>query len=95
MSSRRLLALLEALPPESAYWRARRDGDWSSDEYARWMTVNELRLLRADHAAVHEMKLDVTLARSPAQLREDAELQQRREEARRNILAQLYRGSDG
>lgn len=95
MSSRRLLALVDSLPPESAYWRERRDGDWSLEEYVRAATVNEIRLLRADQAAIHaDHKMDINMINSPAQDREHEELVEAHHTARSMINAQLYKKTE-
>lgn len=90
MSSRRLLCLIDALPPDSAYWKERRDGDWSDQEYIAAGTLNELRLQRADNAALHaNHKMDISLAQSPAQLKKEDELGERVQEVRQHFISQL------
>ncbi len=94
MSSRRLLVLIDALPDDSAFWRERRDGDWSAQEYINAAVVNELRLLRADQAAIHaDNKMEVNLVESPAQVRQDEELAERTRNARKHIMSQLKGGN--
>lgn len=91
MSSRRLLCLIDALPEDdTAYWRERRDGDWSAREYINAAIVNELRLMRADQAAIHtDEKMDVSLVESPAQAKQDEEMSQRVKDVRAHLKAQL------
>lgn len=90
MASARLIALIEALPEDTAYWRERRDGDWSMEEYLRAATVNEMRRLRADQAAIHASKrMDVHTINSPAQQLEEEEHTDRFHEVRAHIMAQL------
>lgn len=90
MSSRRLLCLIDALPDDSNYWKERRDGDWSAQEYINAAVVNELRLLRADQAAIHaDNKMDFNLVESPAQQKQDEELAEKSRKAREIIMAQL------
>ena len=95
MSSRRLLALIDGLPqdPEkSALWRERMDWDWSNQQYLTATLLNEIRLLRADQAAIHAgTRMDVNLAKSPAQQREDDQMRERRDTARADIMRQLKR----
>lgn len=90
MSSRRLLCLIDALPDDSAYWRERRDGDWSWRQYMAATLVNELRLLRADAAAIHaNHKMDISLIESPSQLQETEKLAERQRGVREHVLAQM------
>lgn len=92
MSSRRLLCLVEALPHDSAYWRERNDGDWTEEEYINAAVVNELRLMRADNAAIHaKHKMDVSLVESPAQQGEKEEFTERHRQVRAHIMEQLTR----
>jgi hypothetical protein len=96
MSSRRLLALIQALPHDSAFQRARREGDWSHDEYVQAAVVNELRLLRADQAAIHaNHRMDIDMVKSPHQTKQDDELREKASKARDLIMTQLNRGKDG
>lgn len=53
MSSRRLLALLEHLPDESAFKQALRDGGFSRAERMAAETHNEVARLRASYHAVN------------------------------------------
>lgn len=90
MSSRRLLCLIDALPGDSAYWKERRDGDWSPEEYIQAAIVNEIRLLRADQAAIHaDHKMDVKMVESPAQEKQDEELAEKTRQVRSHLMAQL------
>lgn len=90
MSSRRLMCLIDALPDDSAYWKERRDGDWSAKEYIEAAIVNELRLLRADQAAIHaDNKMDVSLVESPYQRKKDEDLAERSRLARQRIMSEL------
>jgi hypothetical protein len=90
MSSRRLLVLLEGLPDDSLYRKARRDGDWSDGEYLRAALINEVRLLRVDQAALQGQKMEATLLRSPAQLDAEKEEEAKNLAVRTGILAQLH-----
>ena len=93
MSSRRLLCLLDALPDDTAYWRERRDGDWSAREYINAAIVNELRLLRADQAAIHaDSKMDVSLVESPSQQKQDEDMAERMRQVRQHFKSQLMGG---
>jgi hypothetical protein len=90
MSSRRLLVLLKGLDDESEYQTARRDGDWSDKMYMRAATVNELRLLRVDQAAINGEKMEATLMESPAQRAAKALEEAEHNAIRTGILAQLH-----
>lgn len=90
MSSRRLLVLIDALPEDGAYWKERRDGDWSPAQYVQAALVNELRLLRADQAAIHtESKMDVHLMESPSQRKEEEKQAERAKLLRNRIMSEL------
>jgi hypothetical protein len=89
MSSRRLLALIDALPDDSAYWRERRDGDWSEKEYLDGILVNEIRLLRADQAAIAGTEMKVNLVKSPAEREEKKAEEDKFHAARAHILGAL------
>lgn len=90
MSSRRLLCLIDALPDDSAYWKERRDGDWSVQEYMQAALVNEMRLLRSDQAAIHtDEKMDVNLVESPAERHKEEERAQKVLDVRHHLMAQL------
>lgn len=90
MSSRRLLVILECLDDDSAYMKARRDGDWSDEEYLRAALINEVKLLRVDQAAINGDKMEAVLLDSPAQLEAKAELEAEHNAQRAGILAQLH-----
>lgn len=90
MSSRKLIALLEHLPDDSAFKKAHREGDWSFNEYVAAGIVNELRLLRTDQAAINGQKMDTILIESPAQLEKKHEVEVLHQAQRAGILAQLY-----
>lgn len=90
MSSRRLLALLEHLPEDTAFKKAHREGDWSFDEYVAAGIVNELRLLRTDQAAINGQKMETILIESPAQIEKKNEIELVNQAHRAGILAQLY-----
>ena len=90
MSSRRLLVILKALDEDSEYHTARRNGDWSDKQYMRAATVNELRLLRVDQAAINGSKMEAVLMESPAQREAKAELEAEHNAVRTGILAQLH-----
>jgi len=47
LSLRALRVLVEGLPPDSAYHRARRGHDWSESEYLSWAIESRLRDLNA------------------------------------------------
>lgn len=95
MSSRRLLVLLKGLSQKGEYWTARRDGDWSDDEYRQAAVVNELRLLRVDQAAINGQKMDAELMESPAQQAASEEVRMEHNAQRAGILAQLHGQSLG
>lgn len=67
LDSRRLLLLIEGLPPESLFntW-AMRGGDWTEDQYVQARIVNELALSRADGKGYMP-----TLLKSPLQIAND------------------------
>jgi len=93
LSSRRLCALIDSLPDDSAYARERRDGDWSFGQYVDVAVVNELRLLRADNAAIHAShKMKLSLVESPTEQRVQEDLDGRVVELRRHVLEQLNSG---
>jgi hypothetical protein len=92
LSSRRLCAVIKALPDDSAFRKATRDGDWSDYEYLVAATVNELRTMRADNAAMNGQKLDVAYVHSPRQAEEDALDKKQKAQIRESILKQLHRG---
>src|SRR6478609_9292589 len=93
MSSRRLLCLIAALDDDSAYWRERRDGDWSVKEYLDAAMVNELRLLRSDQAAIHRNeKMEVHLVESPSEQLKDEALVEKARDVRQHLITQLKGG---
>lgn len=89
MSSRRLLNLVAALPDDSAFAKAFRDGDWSLEQYLRAATVNELRSLRVEQAAFNQRELDMQWVESPRQIEEAEEDSEKKREIREQILKQL------
>lgn len=86
MSSSELLDLLEFLPDESATKSAERLGDWSEDQYRQARLINELALMRYEHAGGSKPTLDM----SPAQrwLKRDDEDYRLRRHA--EVSAQLH-----
>lgn len=60
MSSSELLDLLEFLPEDSATKTAERMGDWTPDQYRLARVVNELALMRYEHAGGHKPKLELS-----------------------------------
>ena len=90
MSSRRLLTLIRFLPDESATKTAARLGDWTEGRYLDASVVNELRLMRADLAAIFAGGGDEPdLFRSPYQERVIAEREKARSSLRDKVLAKL------
>jgi hypothetical protein len=63
MSSAELLDLLEFLPEDSATKTAERAGDWTGDQYRQARIINEIALMRYEHAGGHKPQLEM----SPAQ----------------------------
>ena len=63
MSSAELLDLLDYLPDESATRTAERSGDWTAETYRQARVVNELALMRYEHAGGQKPQLEL----SPAQ----------------------------
>ncbi|AOT23907.1 tail assembly chaperone [Mycobacterium phage Maxxinista] len=93
LSSRRLLNIVYGgLDDKSVTKTAMREGDWSPDEYAQAATVNELRLLRADQAAISGRSFDVNLMKSPAQLKAEMEESQVKSRIQERISKQLNKG---
>ncbi|ABD57997.1 tail assembly chaperone [Mycobacterium phage Porky] len=80
------------LDDKSVTKTAMREGDWSPDEYAQAATVNELRLLRADQAAISGRSFDVNLMKSPAQLKAEMEESQVKSRIQERISKQLNKG---
>lgn len=71
--------------------RAMRE-DWTDFEYGIFGILNEIRLSRADTAALNDQQFDPVLIKSPAQRREaEADFEQKLG-IRRGIMAQLNRG---
>ena len=64
MSSAELLDLLEFLPDESATKTAERAGDWSAGQYLAARVVNELALMRYEHAGGVKPTLELSPAAS-------------------------------
>lgn len=97
MSSRRLLALIDALPEDSSYWRERRDQDWSERDYMYAVIANELKLLRAEQAAIHaQYDMKINLFESPLEKRETEREQKRVAELRKHVMEQMNKGrADG
>jgi hypothetical protein len=89
MSSRRLLVLVSALPDDSAFAQAVRQGDWSTEEYLRAATVNELRSLRVDQASLQGQKMDMTFVESPRQVEDREDDADEKRQIRSEILRQL------
>lgn len=92
MSSRRLLTLIRFLEADSDSNLARewRDGDWSDREYLMAASVNEMRRLRADQAAIHaQHELPVDLVKSPAQQIEHEGHVQKHHDVREHLMSQL------
>lgn len=85
MSSAELLDLLEFLPDESATKTAERMGDWSDGEYRSARTVNELALMRYEHAGGQKPVLDL----SPGQLFVKREKDEWRVRKHAEVSAQL------
>lgn len=94
MSSRRLLVLVSALPDDSAFAKAVRGGDWSLAEYLRAATVNELRSLRVDQAAVHQQRLEMSYVESPRQIEDREDDAEEKAAIRKQILTQLTGGGN-
>lgn len=92
MSSRRLLCCIDALDadPDSAFSKERRDGEWSVKEHLQAALVNEMRLLRADQAAIHTGdKMDIDLVESPSQRKQNEEQAERSRQARQRVMSEL------
>jgi hypothetical protein len=92
MSSRRLITLIGVLEndPDSSLAREWRDGDWSDREYLMAASVNELRRLRADQAAIHaQHEMDVDLVKSPSQQGEHEKFVQKHHDVRAHLMSQL------
>lgn len=86
MSSSELLDLLEFLPEESATKTAERLGDWSSAQYRTARIVNELALMRYEHAGGQKPTLDL----SPGQEFLKREKDEWRARRHAEVAAQLH-----
>jgi hypothetical protein len=95
MSSRRLLVLVQALPEDSTFARAVREGDWSTEQYLRAATVNELRSLRVDQASLQGQKMDMAFVESPSQVADREEDSEEKQQIRAQILMHLGVKEDG
>lgn len=92
LSSRRLLILIDNLPDDSEFKKFCRGGDWSDAQYLVAGTLNEIRLMRTDQAAISGRDLSTTLVESPAQIEVREAEQERQARLRRKILKQLNSG---
>lgn len=88
MSSAELLDLLEFLPDEAATKTAERSGDWTGEQYRQARIINEIALMRYEHAGGHKPQLEM----SPAQKFLKREKDDWRAERHAAIAAQLHRG---
>lgn len=89
LSSRRLMVILKNLSEESAFKDAYRE-DWSEEKYIRVGVLNELRIMRADAAAMHaDHKMEPMIIKSPAQLLYDDQDSDHKLAIRGGIMAQL------
>ena len=95
MSSRRLLVLVSSLPEDSTFARAVRQGDWSTEQYLRAATVNELRSLRVDQASLQGQKMDMAYVESPRQIEDREDDADEKQQIRSQILRQLGVKEDG
>ena len=83
------MILLKDLDEDSAFKNAYRE-DWPESKYLEVGVLNELRLIRADQAALHaNEKMEPMLIKSPAQARAEAVDDERRLAIRAGIMAQL------
>lgn len=57
MSSREFMVLVNQLPDKSAFGKARREGDWTEDQYIQADQNNELRRLRYQQASLVGAKM--------------------------------------
>lgn len=85
LDSRRLLLLLEELPPDSSFqtW-AMRGGDWSEDQYVQARILNEVALSRADGKGYMP-----TLLKSPLQIADEESTDSYRRMRHEETLRQL------
>lgn len=86
MSSAELLDLLDFLPENSATKTAERCGDWTSDQYRQARIINEIALMRYEHAGGHKPQLEL----SPAQEFIKREKDQWRSDRHAAVSAQLH-----
>ena len=83
------MVLLKDLDEDSAFKNAYRE-DWPESKYLEVGVINELRLIRADQAAMHaNEKMEPMLIKSPAQTRAEEFDNERRLAIRAGIMAQL------
>lgn len=76
---------------ESPFKEAYRE-DWSDRKYGMFGILNELRIMRADNAAIHaDHKMEPSLIKSPAQQRAEEFDEEQRQAIRGGIMAQLRR----
>ena len=90
MSSAELLDLLEFLPEDSATKTAERMGDWSEGTYRAARVVNELALMRYEHAGGQKPEMDL----SPGQKFVKREKDEWRLERHAEVSRQLHAGGD-
>jgi hypothetical protein len=96
MSSRRLLVLVEtiALNEDSAFCRERRDQDWSERDYFNATLVNEIKLLRAEQAAIHaQYDMKVNLFESPMERVVTEQDNERVAQLRQHVKEQMNKGA--
>lgn len=86
MSSGELLDLLEFLPDESATKTAERFNDWTADQYRTARIINELAIMRYEHAGGHKPTLEL----SPAEQFLKREKDEWRVKRHAEISAQLH-----
>lgn len=86
MSSSELLDLIEFLPDESATKTAERYGDWTADRYQTARIINEIALMRYEHAGGQKPNLEL----SPAQDYFKREKDDWRAQRHAEISAQLH-----
>lgn len=82
-------ARIQHLPDRSATAKAKREGDWSDDQYVAARIANTLTYFRADHAAVNGEKMSVEPLESPRQQAERAERDRHRRDVGSMLRAQL------
>ena len=91
MSSRRLLALLEGLPEESAYKTAfERDGQWPVWQQMLKTVANETTLHRASLYAGGDNAYDVQVYLDPLEQRQRMEEAMAEQEFREEATSELY-----